>query len=391
MQAPLRHLLLALCTGLGTLACSTLPKNCPPPPPPLPHIHYEAATWEQLPGWRSDALQEAWPALVSSCEALAARAPQWSEICAGVRAQPPSDASQARSFLERNFVAYRIVRQIGRETQSSGLITGYFEPQLAGSRSASARFNVPLYAPPPDLLTVDLGALYPELKGKRVRARLEGHRVVPYYSRAELSSDPQLGGAEIVWVDDALGAFVLEVQGSGRVQLPDGQIIRLHYADENGHPYHSIGRYLVDRGELTLEQATMPGIRRWAAAHPQRLQELLDANPSVVFFREEPLRDPTQGPRGSLGVPLTAGRSIAVDRSVIPLGAPVFLASTWPGTTIALDRLVLAQDTGGAIRGAPRADLFWGTGEQAAERAGNMRQSGAMWLLWPKGLALPAG
>ena len=296
-----------------------------------------------------------------------------------------------RAFFEQYLQPYRIERETGRQRELSGLITGYYEPQLDGARTASARFNTPLYAPPPDLLTVDLGALYPELKGKRVRARLDGRRVVPYYSRGELPDSGALAGSEIVWVDSPLDAFLLEVQGSGRVQLPDGAVIRLHYADENGYPYRSIGRYLVEQGELTTEQASMPGIREWVAEHPQRLRELLDANPSVVFFKEEPIADPAQGPTGSLGVPLTAGRSIAVDRSAVPLGAPVFLVSTRPASTQALSRLMLAQDTGGAIRGAVRADIFWGTGSAAADEAGNMRQRGSLWLLWPRGLALPSG
>jgi len=180
------------------------------------------------------------------------------------------------------------------------------------------------------------------------------------------------------------------VQGSGRVQLPDGQTIRLQYADQNGQPYRSIGRYLVEHGELTQDQATLPGIREWLTAHSDRIQEVLNANPSVVFFREEPIENPLYGPKGSLGVPLTAGRSIAVDPTSVPLGAPVFLASTFPASELALQHLVMAQDTGGAIRGAVRADFFWGLGPDAAQQAGKMRQSGRMWLLWPKNAALPA-
>lgn len=270
-----------------------------------------------------------------------------------------------------------------------GLVTGYYEPLLSGSRSPSERFNAPLYSTPPDLLIVDLASLYPELKGKRVRGRLEGNRVVPYYSRAELPTDPAIRGKEIVWIDGALDAFMLQVQGSGRVQLPGGETVRLQYADQNGHPFRSIGRYLVDQGALTLDQATMPGIRSWLAANPTRLHEVLNANPSVVFFSEAPLDDPAIGPKGAQGVPLTAGRSIAVDPAFVPLGTPVFLATTYPATSTPLQRLVIAQDTGGAIAGAARADFFWGTGAPALEQAGKMRQPGALWLLWPKNVPLP--
>jgi membrane-bound lytic murein transglycosylase A len=173
------------------------------------------------------------------------------------------------------------------------------------------------------------------------------------------------------------------------VLLPDGEIIRLQFADQNGYPYQSIGRFLVDKGYLTTDRATLPGIRQWLVENPDRLQEVLNANPSVVFFREEPLQDATQGPKGAFGVPLTAGRSIAVDPSAVPLGAPVFLDTTQPASDLPLERLVMAQDTGGAIRGIVRADFFWGFGPEAGAQAGKMRQTGRMWLLWPKGAPLP--
>jgi len=227
------------------------------------------------------------------------------------------------------------------------------------------------------------------LKGKRVRGRLEGNKVIPYYTRAELPSDPSLKGHELVWIDNAFDAMMLEVQGSGRVQLTDGTVIRLLYADQNGQPYHSIGRYLVTIGALTVPEATIPGIHAWLTAHPERLQEVLDANPSVVFFTEAPLGDPNLGPKGAAGIPLTSGRSIAVDPAHIPLGTPVFLATTLPDSGAPLQRLVIAQDTGGAISGAPRADYFCGSGPEAAELAGKMRQQGSLWMLWPRSVPLP--
>jgi membrane-bound lytic murein transglycosylase A len=273
----------------------------------------------------------------------------------------------------------------------SGLITGYYEPQLQGSRTRNPQYNVPLYASPQDLLVVDLTSVYPQLKGMRLRGRVIGRKVVPYYSRAELAAGDPLAGQEIVWVQDPLDAFLLEVQGSGRVQLPDGQVIRLQYAEQNGQPYHAIGRYLVQGGDLTVEQASIPGIRDFLVRNPSRMQEVLNANPSVVFFKEAPVDDPAIGPTGAQGIALTAGRSIAVDPACVPLGAPVFLSTTLPASDTPLQRLVIAQDTGGAINGAPRADLFWGTGPQAGELAGKMRQSGAMWLLWPRNVPLPSG
>jgi membrane-bound lytic murein transglycosylase A len=349
---------------------------------PQPTSKYESVRWTDVPGWETDPVREAWQGFLSSCETLRGR-PEWSTPCGAARSMAGDSDEAVRAYFEAYFQPYRI--------PGSGLITGYFEPLLHGSRTPSAQYVAPLYAPPPDLLIVDLASLYPELKGKRVRGRLEGNKVVPYYTRGELPADPALRGHEIVWIDDAFEAMMLEVQGSGRVQLPDGSVIRLAYADQNGQPYHSIGRYLVSIGALTVEQATIPGIRAWLLAHPEALQEVLDANPSVVFFSEAPLGDPTLGPKGSQGIPLTAGRSIAVDAKWIPLGTPVFLATTLPESGQPLQHLVVAQDTGGAIRGAPRADYFVGSGPQAADLAGKMRQQGALWLLWPRNVPLPQG
>jgi membrane-bound lytic murein transglycosylase A len=214
---------------------------------------------------------------------------------------------------------------------------------------------------------------------------------VPYFTRSELDTQASLAGTELLWVDSPIEAFFLQVQGSGRVFLTDAnETVRLAYADQNGHPYRSIGRYLVDRGELMMEQASMQGIQAWAASNPRRLKELLDANPSYVFFKEETISDPSIGPKGALGVPLTAQRSIAIDPQFTPLGAPVFLSTTLPNSTTPLRRLMLAQDTGGAIRNPVRADFFWGFGKDAGELAGKMKQSVQMWVLLPTPLALSA-
>lgn len=375
--------------AIALAGCAVNP-TCPPVATQPAHVfRYERASWTDLPGWSSDTMQEAWPAYLESCRDLRFR-PGWSEVCAAAQAiAAAAGAAEIRGYFQRYFEPYRLQKGTGPAAQASGLVTGYYEPLLRGAHTASAQFGTPLYSPPQDLLTVDLSSLYPELKGKAVRGRLDGNRVVPYYTRAEVAADPALRGKELVWVDNALDAFALEIQGSGRVQLEDGEIVRIQYADQNGQPYHSIGRYLVDNGLLTVEQATMPGIRAWLEANPERMQEVLDANPSVVFFKEMPLGNPQEGPKGAESVALTPGRSIAVDAAYVPLGAPVFLATTFPASDTPLERLVVAQDTGGAIRGAPRADFFWGTGNEAREMAGKMRQSGEMWLLWPRVLALP--
>jgi membrane-bound lytic murein transglycosylase A len=352
-------------------------------------VRFEPVRFRKLPGWRADDPLAAWPAIVSTCGVLAAKS-EWQDFCAAVAAASPGDARFVREFLEQRLQPYRVWRIEGRRRARTGLVTGYYEPLLRGSRERGGQYLTPLYRRPADLLVVDLSEVVPELKGKRVRGRLEGNKVVPYYSRGQTGDAPGLAGHEIVWIDDALDAFLLEVQGSGRVRLESGETIRLQYEDQNGHPYRSIGRYLVDQGILPLEQVTMPAIRAWLEANPQRLREVLDSNPSVVFFSEAPLSDPAVGPRGAQGLPLTAGRSIAVDPRFLPLGAPMFLATTHPGTDSPLRRLVVAQDTGGAIRGPIRADFFFGSGAEAGALAGTMKYDGEMWLLWPRGAKLPA-
>jgi membrane-bound lytic murein transglycosylase A len=339
----------------------------------------KAGRWSDLPGFRADDLREAWPAWLQSCTALQ-RQSAWRSVCAEARAMEKPDAEQVAGFLKRRFAVYQVLPAEGGE---DGLVTGYYEPLLHGSRTPSPTSRYPLRAPPDDLLSIDLAALYPELKGLRLRGRIDGNRVVPYYTRGEIEAGrTPAQGREIAWVDDAVELFFLQVQGSGRIQLDDGGVLRVGYADQNGHPYRSIGRWLVDRGELTLDKASMQGIKAWAREHPERLPELLAANPSYVFFRELPNQD--GGPLGALGVPLTPERSIAVDPRAIVLGAPVWLATTRPNSNEPMNRLVMAQDTGSAIRGNVRADYFWGFGDEAGRQAGAMKQKGRMWLLLPR-------
>ncbi len=270
---------------------------------------------------------------------------------------------------------------------AEGTITGYYEPLLRGSRKQSAQYRFPVLSVPDDLLIVDLGELYPEVKSLRMRGRIDGRRVVPYYTRSEIETGKaSVAGREILWVDDAVDLFFLQIQGSGKVALDTGEVVRVSYADQNGHPYRSVGRLLVERGELTLDQASMQGIKAWGSRNPDKLPELLNANASYVFFREQPAS--SSGPSGALGVPLTAGRSVAVDPRAVPLGAPVFLSTTWPNSTLPLNRLMMAQDTGGAIKGAVRADFYWGSGDEAGAQAGRMRQTGRIWVLLPNGFPL---
>lgn len=398
-RGSLNALLIAFTCMLA--ACVTPPARVPAPVPPptsatptvpsvaaaKPADYLRRVSFADIPGWSEDDPRDAWPALLASCTALSTK-PAWQDICANTATVNVSDPASVRSFIEAKFVPHQVRNLDG---SVSGTVTGYYEPLLRGSRTRGGPFQTALHRPPADLLTIDLAGLYPELKNLRLRGRVVGNKVVPYYTRADMEKQNLLSGAELLWVDNPVEAFFLQVQGSGRVLLEDTlEVVRVAYADQNGHPYRSIGRYLVDRGELTLDQASMQGIKAWVDAHPARLQEVLNANPSYVFFKEEKIVDPGKGPKGALGVPLTAQRSIAIDPQFIPLGAPVFLSTTQPNAAVPLRRLMLAQDTGGAIRNPVRADFFWGFGPEAGELAGKMKQPGQMWVLLPPALALSA-
>lgn len=343
------------------------------------------AQWNDLPQWNTERAEEAMGAFMKGCARLNSQA-AWRAACIAAEAADQSSSALGRRFFESNFEPYAVVNADGT---SEGQVTGYYEAALRGSRKPGTTYRYALYAPPEDMLSVELGELYPELKGMRLRGRIEGKRVVPYFSRAEIDAGKASSTLrELLFTDDAIDLFFLQVQGSGRVTLDNGDVVRVSYADQNGHPYKSIGRILVERGELTLDQASMQGIRAWGTRNPQKLPALLNENPSYVFFRELPANG--DGPPGALGVPLTAGRSIAVDPRAVPLGAPVFLATTEPNSSVPLNRLMVAQDTGGAIKGAVRADFYWGSGAEAAQQAGRMRQRGQMWVLLPKGFVISA-
>lgn len=388
--------MLALLAGCSTTKRELpVPRGALPPPavtvvPPVtrlgqaPNATLRPTTFAALPGWVQDDLREAWPAFRASCDVLIKKM-EWKDVCALAREVAATDARAVRQFFETMLVPHQVYNADGTD---EGLVTGYYEPLLRGARKRSGAYQTPLHRAPDDLVNVDLAGVYPELKSLRLRGRMVANKVVPYWTRAELMQGDTLAGRELLWVDDPIDAFFLQVQGSGRIQLTDArETVRVSYADQNGHPYKSIGRYLVERGEMTLEQASAQSIKAWYAAHPARQQELLNANPSYVFFREEKLADPNRGPKGSLGVPLTSQRSIAIDTQFLPLGAPVFLATTQPNSEMPLQRLMMAQDTGGAIRNAVRADFFWGFGAAAGEQAGKMKQRGMMWVLLPRSTA----
>jgi membrane-bound lytic murein transglycosylase A len=350
--------------------------QCPAPAAkPVPEsARYVESTFDALPGWPSPGLERSLRAFIAGCP----RPGPLARACEAAASVAASDEPAVRQFFESTFVPYALVSSEGPD---SGLITGYYEPIIEGSRAKGEQHRHPIFGVPEDLIVVDLAAANPDLRNLRLRGRVEGRRLMPYPSRAEIESRG-VPAQIIAWTSDPVELFFLHIQGSGQVRLDNGERIRIGFADQNGHPYRSLGRYLLDRGELPLEQTSMQGIKAWAAANPAKLQEALNSNPSYIFFRELP---PTDGPPGALGVPLTAEYSLAVDRRFVPLGAPVYLATTYPLSEERLERMMAAQDTGGAIRGAVRADFYWGTGPEAGALAGRMRQQGKVWLLWPRG------
>ena len=344
----MRYALILLLAGCAQLPPRTAPES----------VRYLPASYEMLPGWGAARHAASLQAFLAGCPH-----PALARACETAPAVPAGDDAAARRYFESTFDVYALQSPEGADT---GLVTGYYEPLIAGSRTPSAVNRVPIHGVPDDL-----------------------KQLVPYYTRGEIDARGAAFPAPVIaWVADPVELFFLHVQGSGLVSLPDGERIRVGFADTNDHPYRSVGRFLIERGELTLEQASMQGIKLWAAANPRKLPEVLAHNARYVFFRE---LASAGGPIGALGAPLTAEYSMAVDRRFVPLGAPVYLATTYPLSAQPLERLMAAQDVGAAIRGVARADFFWGSGEQAGIQAGRMRQQGRMWLLWPRGEALPGG
>ena len=367
-----------------------------PPPKSLPDtLSLTRASYRMLPGWTQDDPSAALPALLKSCAVLlkgtddqtlgiAGTVADWRQPCAEAAQVPSGDQAAARALFERDFVPFRAANN----DQTEGLFTGYYEAELHGSPTRTDRFDVPLYRRPADLVSVDLGQFRPSLKGQRIAGKISGTKLVPYATRSEIEAGALAGhGLELVWVDDATDAFFLGVQGSGRVILPDGQVMRVGYDGENGQPYVTIGRVLAAEG-VPADQITMPYLRKWIADHGPDGTALMDKNPSYIFFRE--LKG--DGPMGAEGVALVLGRSAAVDRDFVPLGLPLWVDTSDPVEPSGrLQRLFVAQDVGGAIRGPVRSDLFFGYGPEAANHAGLMKGKGSAWLLLPTAAAARQG
>lgn len=465
------------------------------------HAHFAPAAWKDLPGWKDDDLGEAWRVFAQGCSALAGRQ-EWTALCKRTALGAPS-ADQARAFFEQEFLLYEIRNPDGT---ADGVITGYYEPLLSGSRVRQEAYVYPVYGVPEDMLMldvrlwpktlrdlriparvegrqvipmpgtdsskapylIDVGDMKPDDRDKKLRLRLDGNRLVPYFSRAEIERQGLPKAPVLAWVDDPVALYSMQIQGSGKVRLPDGRMLRLAYAEQNGHPFMPAGKPAGGRavksgvttrglsvdladGEVADEETEVAapaapmtrgarGVTPPSGGHPspevERMIERLagrapahgpaaagsparpsaqrpavvleaakapppaprqasartlaaiSADPSFVFFRQIP--DGPGGPLGALGVPLTAGRSVAVDPRTTPLGFPVYLSTAATAGTEAVKRLVMAQDTGGAIRGAVRADYFWGFGADAYARAAAMKQNGRMWLLMPRGMRVAA-
>jgi len=366
---------------------------------PAPAV-YARAAFAELPGWQGSDPRRALTAFQKSCrqrltkrsgaavtpQDVGGRVEDWRRVCKQALALEASSPSQARSFFESGFIPVAVRDR----NERAGLFTGYYEPEIAAAREKSASYTIPIYRRPKDLVSVDLGEFREDLTGRRIAGRIENGRLRPYATRAEIENGALAGrGLEIAWAADPVALFFLQIQGSGRLRLRDGEILRLGFAGRNGHAYTSLGRRMLERGLLAEDAVSKPAIAEWLRAHPERARRLMRENAAYVFFRV--LQE--DGPVGAQAVALTPGRSLAVDTRHIPLGAPVWLSARRPdpeapeSASLPLRRLVIAQDTGSAITGAVRGDVFWGAGERAEAVAGHMAHRGRYWLLLPRELA----
>jgi membrane-bound lytic murein transglycosylase A len=369
--------------------------EAPPAPRAAPRLTLAASGFADLPGWSDDAVAEAVPALIRSCRRLLRRpvdgpvgpdgvagtAGDWQAPCRDLSGLGAAEDAVARRYFEDWFVPVLAADNGDPE----GLFTGYYEPELRGARRPGGPYTVPLYRRPPGLISVDLGKFRPDLAGLRIAGKVVGSRLAPFDSRADIERGALAGrGLELVWVDDSVDAFFLHVQGSGRVRLDDGTVVRVGYDGTNDRPFLAVGRILLREGLIERQRVSMQAVRDWLRAHPQRGREIMARNGRYVFFRELA----GDGPIGAEGVALTPGRSLAVDTAFLPLGAPIWLDTHWPAAPDKpLRRLVVAQDTGAAITGPVRGDLFWGHGEAALAQAGRMRSKGRYYLLLPRAVA----
>ncbi|ACY17334.1 MltA domain-containing protein [Haliangium ochraceum] len=364
-----------------------------------PELSLEPVAFADIPGWQQDRVDQAMPALLRSCGrldrlplqrpvgpgALAGTVATWRPICKAARRVPAGDADAARRFFRAHFAAYLA----GDRGDPAGRFTGYYEAHMRGAEKPGGRYRYPIYKRPPELVMVELNDFYPRPKPRRVAGRVVDGRLKPYYTRAQISRGALAGrDLELFWVDDPVDALFAQIQGSGIVELPDGSEVRVGYAGKNGHAYTAIGRELLREGAITREEMSMQAIRAWFDANPGRTQEMINRNRAFVFFE----REQRDGAIGAQGVVLTPERSVAVDPYYIPLSSPIFIDTEVPdpdapGQTMPFRQLVIAQDTGGAIRGPVRGDIFWGAGERAFAIAGQLKGRGRYHILLPRAVA----
>ncbi len=374
---------IACMAALILSACTTTPEQ---PATQRTAVEFEPVEFSTLAAIDPADWSASLEAFRRSCSVMK-KQPVWTSVCEAAQA---ARAQDAHAFFEQNFRAWQvaIVQYLGDEELSrkyDGLMTGYYEPLLHGSRTKRAPFVHPIYGVPDDLLVIDLASLYPELKGKRLRGKLNGRRVVPYDTRGEIQNRKDMDRWAIAWVDDPIEAFFLHIQGSGRIMLPDGSCMRVGFADQNGRQYRSIGKWLAVNGKLKPHELSMQRIRRWAKEHPAQTMEALAQNPSYVFF-EERTGDSSLGPVGAQLVPLTPKASVAVDPRFWRYGTPFIVSASQENPALGFTRPVIAQDTGGAIKGALRFDYFWGFGDEAGEAAGRQRSAVSAIMLAPLGV-----
>ena len=382
----LSRICLSVAMAALVAACTTTPPEEPGKPGET-KLTLKPIDYAQLPAMPEENWQPALTAFKQSCQKMAKRV-GWEEVCAKAQYIP---LSQARNFFAAYFTPYQAIAQSTDQAgvvslSDSGKMTGYYEPILYGSRTKKTPYVYPLHTMPADLITVDLAELYPQLKGLRLRGQIEGNRLVPYDSRAQLTKR-NLDKYAIAWVEDPVAAFFLQVQGSGRIVLPDGTYMRVGYGDVNGHPYRGIGNYLVRQGYLKSHELSMQSIQAWAKRNPKKVQSVLNQNPSYVFFIERKDQDPNEGPIGAQGVPLTDMGSVAVDRRFYQMGWPIVVDVEQTNPDMQFTRAVVAQDTGGAIRGPIRFDFYWGSGDEAALSAGRQNSKVKAWVLLPNGVS----
>ncbi len=384
------------CAGsmLVLASCAYLPPpdQTPSPPDSDAALLLKQMKFEDVPGWAGADHSLILPAFLKSCSAVAkkpldanmgpdprmGKISDWVEICSDAEKIRPGNKVEVDFFFQSRFVPYLASNNQNVE----GLFTGYYEPELEGRWGPEGNFSIPIYSRPNDLVAANLGEFDDEFRGRQIAGRIVQNKLIPYNSRREINNGALQGrGLEILWVNDPVTLFFLHVQGSGRVRMADGSTVRIGYAGRNGRPYTSIGKELVSMGVMPLKDVTAPAIMNWLRTNPNDGQRLMEKNESFVFFRVVD----GDGSLGAQGVPLTPGRSMAVDRKFIPYGVPIWLNTTDPlDPKLPLRRLMVAQDTGSAIKGPVRGDVFWGFGVEAAERAGVMKSRGQYYLILPR-------